>query len=65
MVLLPRLEYRMVVEWTHRWVAAIVGLLIILTVAAWRSRPPAIRKDRVARQLRQLSSSGSRRGSDA
>ena len=38
--LLPRLEYHMVVEWTHRWVAAIVGLLIILTaIAAWRSRP--------------------------
>jgi len=38
--LLPRLEYHMIVEWTHRWVAALVGLLIIATaVAAWRARP--------------------------
>jgi heme A synthase len=38
--LLPRLEYHMIVEWTHRWVAAIVGVLIVATaVAAWRSRP--------------------------
>ena len=38
--LLPRLEYHMIVEWTHRWVAAMVGVLIIATaVAAWRSRP--------------------------
>ena len=37
--LLPRLEYHMIVEWTHRWVAAIVGILILLTaVAAWRAR---------------------------
>jgi cytochrome c oxidase assembly protein subunit 15 len=35
--LLPRLEFAMIVEWTHRWVAAIVGLLAILTaLAAWR-----------------------------
>jgi heme a synthase len=36
--LLPRLEYHMIVEWTHRWVAAIVGLLIIATAvtrACW------------------------------
>ena len=38
--LLPRFEYHMIVEWTHRWVAALVGVLIIATaVAAWRSRP--------------------------
>lgn len=38
--LLPRLEYHMIVEWTHRWVAAIVGVLIVATaVAAWRHRP--------------------------
>jgi heme A synthase len=38
--LLPRLEYHMIVEWTHRWVAAIVGILIVATaVAAWRARP--------------------------
>lgn len=34
---LPRAEYHMVVEWTHRWIAALVGLLAIATaVAAWR-----------------------------
>jgi heme A synthase len=38
--LLPRLEYHMIVEWTHRWVAALVGVLIVATaVAAWRARP--------------------------
>ena len=38
--LLPRLEYHMVIEWTHRWVAAIVGLLIVATAwRAWRDRP--------------------------
>lgn len=38
--LLPRFEYHMIVEWTHRWVAAIVGVLIVATaVAAWRARP--------------------------
>ena len=38
--LLPRLEYNMVVEWLHRWVAAIVGVLVLLTVIAlWRARP--------------------------
>lgn len=35
--LLPRADFNMIVEWTHRWVAAIVGLLAILTaIAAWR-----------------------------
>jgi cytochrome c oxidase assembly protein subunit 15 len=34
---LPRLEYHMIIEWTHRWIAAVVGLLAILTaLAAWR-----------------------------
>ncbi|MBI5157274.1 MAG: COX15/CtaA family protein [Acidimicrobiia bacterium] len=38
--LLPRLEYHMIVEWTHRWVAAVVGILIVATaLAAWRQRP--------------------------
>ncbi len=35
--LLPRADYHMIVEWTHRWVAAVVGVLAIVTaVAAWR-----------------------------
>lgn len=35
--LLPRAEYHMVVEWTHRWVAALVGVLAIATaIYAWR-----------------------------
>lgn len=35
--LLPRADYHMIIEWTHRWLAAIVGVLAILTaVAAWR-----------------------------
>ena len=35
--LLPRAEYHMVIEWTHRWVAAIVGLLVLATaVSVWR-----------------------------
>ncbi len=38
--LLPRLEYHMIIEWSHRWVAAIVGILIVATaLAAWRARP--------------------------
>jgi cytochrome c oxidase assembly protein subunit 15 len=38
--LLPRPEFHMVVEWSHRWLAAVVGILVILTaVAAYRSRP--------------------------
>lgn len=36
---LPRPEFHMVIEWTHRWLAAWVGLLALLTlVAAWRNR---------------------------
>ena len=36
--LLPRAEYHMVIEWTHRWVAAIVGLLVLGTaVSVWRN----------------------------
>lgn len=36
--LLPRLEYHMVVEWSHRWLAAIVGILIVATaIQAWRN----------------------------
>lgn len=35
--LLPRWEYHMVIEWTHRWLAALVGLLAIATaISAWR-----------------------------
>ncbi len=35
--LLPRAEYHMIVEWTHRWVASIVGVLAVATaVTAWR-----------------------------
>lgn len=35
--LLPRLRYHMIIEWTHRWIAAVVGLLAIVTaLAAWR-----------------------------
>jgi cytochrome c oxidase assembly protein subunit 15 len=35
--LLPRMEYHMVIEWTHRWLAAVVGLLAVLTaIGAWR-----------------------------
>ncbi|MFV2039939.1 MAG: heme A synthase, partial [Acidimicrobiales bacterium] len=35
--LLPRAEYHMVVEWTHRWVASTVGVLALATaVTAWR-----------------------------
>jgi cytochrome c oxidase assembly protein subunit 15 len=36
--LLPRADFNMMIEWSHRWVAAMVGLLAIATaVAAWRS----------------------------
>lgn len=36
--LLPRADFHMIVEWSHRWLAAIVGVLAVLTaVAAWRS----------------------------
>ncbi len=35
--LLPRLEFEMIIEWTHRWIAAIVGLIAVATaVQAWR-----------------------------
>lgn len=35
--LLPRLELTMVIEWSHRWVAGIVGVLALATaVMAWR-----------------------------
>ena len=35
--LIPRWEYHMVIEWTHRWLAAIVGVLAIATaISAWR-----------------------------
>lgn len=38
--LLPRFEYHMIIEWSHRWVAAIVGVLIVATAwQAWRDRP--------------------------
>jgi heme a synthase len=34
---LPRLEYHMIVEWSHRWLAAVVGILAVATaVTAWR-----------------------------
>lgn len=36
--LLPRADFNMIVEWSHRWLAALVGLLAILTaIAAWRT----------------------------
>jgi len=35
--LLPRPEYHMIVEWTHRWLAATVGVLALATAfSAWR-----------------------------
>ena len=35
--LLPRGEFHMIVEWTHRWLAAVVGILAVATaVVAWR-----------------------------
>lgn len=35
--LLPRGEYHMIVEWSHRWIATIVGVLAVATaIAAWR-----------------------------
>jgi len=35
--LLPRAEFHMIIEWTHRWLAALVGVLAIATaVIAWR-----------------------------
>ena len=36
--LLPRGDYHMIVEWMHRWVAAIVGLLILSTaISVWKN----------------------------
>ncbi len=33
----PRWEFHMIIEWSHRWIAAWVGLLaVLLVVAAWR-----------------------------
>ncbi len=35
---LPRIEQEMMIEWSHRWLAAIVGLLALVTaVSAWRN----------------------------
>lgn len=35
--LLPRAEREMVIEWSHRWLASVVGLLALATVvSAWR-----------------------------
>lgn len=35
--LLPRAEYHMIVEWSHRWLAALVGVLaFVMAVQAWR-----------------------------
>ncbi len=43
--LLPRFEFEMIIEWTHRWIAAIVGLIAVATaVQAWRR----LRRNRVA-----------------
>ncbi|HSG78352.1 MAG TPA: COX15/CtaA family protein [Acidimicrobiia bacterium] len=37
--LLPRADFHMIVEWTHRWIAAMVGLVVLaLAVTAWRRR---------------------------
>ena len=45
--LLPRADYHMIVEWTHRWTASLVGLLAIATaITAWqrhRGRPLIVR----------------------
>ncbi len=36
---LPRPEFHMIVEWTHRWLAAWVGLMaFVLVISAWRNR---------------------------
>jgi len=35
--LLPRAEFHMIVEWSHRWLAAVVGVLVVATaITAWR-----------------------------
>jgi len=42
--LLPRLDFHMIVEWTHRWVAAGIGVLILATaISAWHYRPRSLR----------------------
>ena len=36
--LLPRAEFHMIIEWSHRWLAALVGVLAVTTaIVAWRS----------------------------
>ena len=41
---LPRLEAEMVIEWTHRWIALLVGILALaLVVAAIRARMDRLR----------------------
>lgn len=36
---LPRLEPEMLVEWTHRWIALLVGILaLVIVYVAWRAR---------------------------
>ncbi len=35
--LLPRAEYHIIIEWSHRWLAASVGVLAVITaISAWR-----------------------------
>lgn len=46
--LLPRGEYHMLIEWLHRWVAAIVGILILLTAVSIRKN---LRNNLTARRL--------------
>lgn len=36
---LPRADFHMIVEWSHRWLAGLVGVLVVATAtAAWRHR---------------------------
>jgi heme A synthase len=36
--LLPRLEPTMIVEWSHRWIASLVGIgVVVLVIRAWRT----------------------------
>ena len=46
--LLPRGEYHMLIEWLHRWVAAIVGILILLTAISIRKN---LRNNQLAKRL--------------
>ena len=46
--LLPRGEYHMIVEWLHRWVAAIVGILILSTAISIKRN---IQNNRIALNL--------------